>query len=82
MFHRHLAALGALTTILALAFDPSNQNLIRYYQDNVEVVDRRAYLANATAFDSFGPLVGGSRMFEHHSAVRHLWLTDATQRRT
>ncbi|EXJ57865.1 uncharacterized protein A1O5_12423 [Cladophialophora psammophila CBS 110553] len=48
----HLAAWGAIATILALGFAPFNQNLIHYYQDNVEEPLQVAYLANSSSYDN------------------------------
>ena len=62
---RHVAGLGALATILAVAFDPFNQNLIHYYQANIEDKNQLAYLANASSYDNFGPMVGGSGRFDY-----------------
>ncbi|KIW93647.1 uncharacterized protein Z519_06252 [Cladophialophora bantiana CBS 173.52] len=54
----HLAAWGAIVTILAaLGFEPFNQNLIHYYH-NVEEPLQVAYLANSSSYDSVAPYLG------------------------
>ena len=60
---RHFAIIGALATILAIGFDPFNQNLIHYYQHSVEDTGVPAYLASSSYYNTVGPLVGGSGMF-------------------
>ena len=49
---RYIAGLGAFATILAVAFDPFNQYLIDYYQENINDASQIAYLANATFYQN------------------------------
>lgn len=62
--YRHFVGIGAVATILAVALDPFNQNLILYYQAKIEDVSQFAYLANTSGYDTYGPRLGGSCKFD------------------
>ncbi|CAG8057820.1 unnamed protein product [Penicillium salamii] len=51
---RHFAVLGSLAVILALAFDPFTQNLIRYYPKLGHDMLETAVLSKAFTYNSYG----------------------------
>lgn len=51
--------MGALVTILAIAYDPFTQNLIHYYQDNVPDSASLAYLSSGSVYTMHGAFKGG-----------------------
>lgn len=52
----HFAVVGAIAVVLAVGFDPFVQNLVHYSSDLVVDASRVSRLANATYYDTFGPL--------------------------
>ncbi|PYI13750.1 hypothetical protein BO99DRAFT_477529 [Aspergillus violaceofuscus CBS 115571] len=57
---RHFAIWGSLAVILALAYDPSVQNLIHYYSDLMEDAHQQAWVANTSTYASYGSGMLGS----------------------
>ncbi|KAL4742967.1 hypothetical protein BDV11DRAFT_216176 [Aspergillus similis] len=53
---RHFAVVGAIAVVLAVGFDPFVQNLVHYSSDLVVDTSRVSRLANATYYDTLGPL--------------------------
>lgn len=50
--------MGALVTVLAIAFDPFTRNLIHYYQDNVPNAASLAYLSSGSNYTKHGAFRG------------------------
>jgi hypothetical protein len=57
---RHLAALGSLAVILAMAIDPFAQNLVHYYQDMVEDISQSAHIGQTNTYDSWAGDISAS----------------------
>ncbi|KAI0543232.1 hypothetical protein GGR58DRAFT_509944 [Xylaria digitata] len=60
---KHLASLSAVAMVLIVGVEPSNQFVIEYYQENIRDTSRVAYLANATSYNSYGPIPAGAEGF-------------------
>lgn len=60
-FARHFAVPGSLAVILALAFDPFNQNLIHNYPKLVDDIKQTAIVAVSSDFNALGPATGACR---------------------
>ena len=59
MFDRNLAKFGAIATVLAVAFDPFNQNLVHVVSGTVEDVGQMSTVSNGSQFQATGPFRGG-----------------------
>ncbi|RHZ60216.1 DUF3176 domain-containing protein [Aspergillus thermomutatus] len=56
----HFAVWGSVAVILAVAFDPCVQNLIRYYPDWIYDPGQQALLANSSTYTTYGVMVNTS----------------------
>lgn len=59
VFNRTLAKFGAIATVLAVAFDPFNQNLVHVVSGTVEDVGQMSTVSNGSQFQATGPVRGG-----------------------
>jgi hypothetical protein len=50
---------GAIAVVLGVGFHPFVQNLVHYSSDLVVDASQVSRLANATSYDTLGPLQGG-----------------------
>ncbi|KAF2137261.1 uncharacterized protein K452DRAFT_236197 [Aplosporella prunicola CBS 121167] len=66
---RHFAVLGAVATVLGLAFDPFIQNLVHYYDGQIQDTSQIALLTNCTTYNTRGPLMGGN--FHYEDPILH-----------
>ncbi|KAL4906973.1 hypothetical protein BDW74DRAFT_130946 [Aspergillus multicolor] len=51
---RHFAVVGSLVVVLALAFDPFAQNLVRYYEGGVRDTSSTATISSSPYYGSYG----------------------------
>lgn len=58
---RHFAVAGSLAVILAIAFDPFNQNLIHNYPKLVDDSTQTATVSISSDYDALGPATGACR---------------------
>ncbi|KAJ5334694.1 hypothetical protein N7452_007097 [Penicillium brevicompactum] len=61
---RHFAVAGSLAVILAIAFDPFNQNLIHNYPKLVDDSTQTATVSISSDYDALGPATGALNLID------------------